>query len=132
LLANAQNLAWNAMYAHYDAEPDMAAFRRVYGYVDLIGPRGPLQCDSVYMGVSLQGPDAYYPPHAHQAVETYFTIGGTGDWKRGAEPWTSRPPGDVFLHTSGVRHATQSNTEPLLALAFWTSDLEGPIIIVRG
>ena len=125
-------LCWHSMYAHYEDEPDMAAFRRTYGYIDLISPDGPLICPDIYMGMSLQGPDAFYPPHAHKAVETYVIIGGKGDWKRGAEPWRTRSPGEFFLHTSGVRHATQSNDEPLLSLAFWTSDLNSPIVIIRA
>ena len=132
VLSAADHLCWHAMYAHYESEPDIAAFRRVYGYFDLISSEGPLRCDDIYMGMSLQGPDAFYPPHVHQAVETYVTIGGTGDWKRGAEPWINRPPGEFFLHTSGVRHATQSNDEPILALAFWTTALSSPIVLVRG
>ena len=96
------------------------------------GPDGPLRCRELAVDISLQGPDIYYPPHAHRAVEIYAIIGGTGDWKRGLEPWTSRPPGDLILHPSGIRHAMQSNAEPLLALGFWTTDLESPIVIVRG
>ncbi len=132
VLADAPLLRWFDMYEHYDDEPDMAVFRRSYAYTSLIGPDGPLSCGELFMGISLQGPDIYYPPHVHRAIETYAIIGGTGDWKRGLEPWTSREPGDLILHPSGVRHAMQSNAEPLLALGFWTTDLESPIVIVRG
>ena len=132
VLIDAALLRWIDMYEQYDDEPDMAVFRRSYAYTPLIGPDGPLPCGDLYMGISLQGPDIYYPPHAHRAVETYAIIGGMGDWKRGLEPWTSRPPGDLILHPSGIRHAMQSNAEPLLALGFWTTDIESPIVIVRG
>jgi mannose-6-phosphate isomerase-like protein (cupin superfamily) len=132
VLVDAASLSWLDMYEQYDDEPDMAVFRRSYAYTTLIGPDAPLPCRELYMGISLQGPDIYYPPHAHRAVETYAVIGGTGDWKRGLEPWTSRPPGDLILHPSGVRHAMQSNAEPLLALGFWTTELESAIVIVRG
>ena len=132
VLTDAAMLRWLDIYEQYDDEPDMAVFRRSYAYTTLIGPGGPLPCGELYMGISLQGPDIYYPPHAHRAVETYAIIGGTGDWKRGLEPWTSRPPGDLILHPSGIRHAMQSNAEPLLALGVWTTDLESPIVIVRG
>lgn len=132
VLVDAASLRWLGMYEQYDDEPDMAVFRRSYAYTPLIGPDGPLPCGELFMGISLQGPDIYYPPHAHRAVETYAIIGGTGDWKRGLEPWTRRPPGDLILHPSGIRHAMQSDAEPLLALGFWTTDLESPIVIVRG
>ena len=36
------------------------------------------------------------------------------------------------MHASGVRHAMQSNTEPLLALGLWTTDIDSPVVIVRG
>ncbi len=132
VLMDAASLRWLALYEQYDDEPDLAVFRSSYAYTTLIGPEAQLPCRELYMGISLQGPDIYYPPHAHRAVETYAIIGGTGDWKRGLEPWTSRPPGDLILHPSGIRHAMQSNAEPLLALGFWTTDLESPIVIVRG
>ena len=132
VLADAHLLRWFDMYEHYDDEPDMAVFRRSYAYTPLIGLDGPLVCGELFMGISLQGPDIYYPPHAHKAVETYAVIGGTGDWKQGLEPWTSRAPGDLIAHPSGVRHAMQSNAEPLLALGFWTTDIDSPFVIVRG
>lgn len=132
VLIDADLLRWLDMYEQYDDEPDMAVFRRSYAYTPLIGPDGPLRCRELAVDISLQGPDIYYPPHAHRAVEIYAIIGGTGDWKRGLEPWISRPPGDLILHPSGIRHAMQSNAEPLLALGFWTTDLESPIVIVRG
>ncbi len=132
VLVDAALLRWSDIYEQYDDEPDMAVFRRSYAYTSLIGPDGPLPCGELSVDISLQGPDIYYPPHVHRAVETYAIIGGTGDWKRGLEPWTPRPPGDLVLHPSGVRHAMQSNAEPLLALGIWTTDIESPIVIVRG
>lgn len=132
VVTDAGLLRWHDMYEYYDDEPDMAVFRRSYAYASLIGADGPLICDGFFMGISLQGPDIYYPPHAHLAVETYAIIGGTGDWKRGLEPWSQRSPGDLILHPSGVRHAMQSNAEPILALGIWTSDIDSPIVIVRG
>lgn len=132
LLAGAHLLRWFDVYAHYDDEPDMAVFRRSYAYTSLIGPDGPLICGEMFVGITLQGPDIYYPPHVHRATETYAIIGGTGDWKRGLEPWTSRPPGDLILHPSGIRHAMQSNAEPLLTLCLWTTDIDSPVVIVRG
>ena len=59
-------------------------------------------------------------------------IGGTADWRRGVEPWTSRPPGDFVLHPSGVRHATQTGLEPVLSMVAWISDIQSSVVIVRG
>ena len=125
-------LRWKEMYAEYDDEPDMAAFRRVYAYTLLVGPEAPLRSDRVKVGVTLQGPDALYPAHAHRAAELYAVVGGTADWRRGSEPWTRRPPGDFVVHPSGVRHAIQTNAEPLLAFVAWLSEIDSRVVIVRG
>ena len=127
-----QQLYWSEIYQQYDDEPDMAAFRRGYAYCQLIGPGGPLESDRVKAGLTLQSPDSYYPAHAHKATELYAVVGGTGEWRLGIDPWTTRPPGDFILHPSGMRHAMQTSAEPLLALFVWISDLDSPVIIIRG
>lgn len=132
LASHGQQLRWKSMYEQYEDEPDMATFRRAYAYTLLVGPEAPLRSDCVKAGVTLQGPDILYPPHAHKAKELYAVIGGTAQWKRGVEPWTVRPPGDFVLHPSGVRHAMQTNSEPVLALVAWTSDIDSAVVIVRG
>lgn len=132
LASSGHQLRWKDMYADYEDEPDMAVFRRAYAYTLLVGPESPLRSERVKLGVTLQGPDVLYPPHAHKARELYAVIGGTADWKRGVEPWTARPPGDFVLHPSGVRHAMQTNGEPVLALVAWVSDVHSTVVIVRG
>ena len=132
LAASGHQLRWKDMYAEYDDEPDMAVFRRAYAYTLLVGPEAPFRSQRVKVGVTLQGPDVLYPPHAHKAKELYAVIGGTAEWKRGIEPWTARPPGDFVLHPSGVRHAMQTSAEPVLALVAWISDIHSTVVIVRG
>ena len=132
LAAHGHELRWREMYEEYEDEPDMAVFRRAYAYTLLVGPEAPLRSERVKLGVTLQGPDILYPPHAHKAKEVYAVIGGTADWKRGTEEWISRPPGDFVLHPSGVRHAMQTNGEPVLALVAWISDIHSSVVIVRG
>lgn len=130
--AEGLGLAWREMYGEYDDEPDLASFRRVYAYTLLVGPEAPLKSDRFKLGVTLQGPDALYPSHAHRPPELYAVIGGTADWRKGSEPWTRRPPGDIVVHPSGVRHATQTHSEPLLAFVAWLSHIDSPVVIVRG
>ena len=120
------------MYAEYEDEPDMAVFRRAYAYTLLVGPEAPIRSDRVKAGLTLQGPDVLYPAHAHKAKELYAVVGGTADWKRGVEPWATRPPGEFILHTSGVRHAMQTGDEPTLAMVAWISDIQSSVVIVRG
>lgn len=126
------DLAWKDMYAEYDDEPDVASFRRAYAYTLLIGPDAPLDSDRFKVGVTLQGPDTLYPAHAHRSSELYAVVGGTADWRRGSEPWARRPPGDFVVHPSGVRHATQTHSEPLLSFVAWLSHIDSSVVIVRG
>jgi len=125
-------LHWESAYQDRDDEPDIASLTRNFAYTTLIGPGAPLHSDKVAAGLSLQGRDTYYPPHAHQAVEGYWIVGGDGDWKVGAEPWFPVKAGSSIFHDTGVRHAMQSNAEPLLTVWMWTSHLESEIVIVRG
>jgi mannose-6-phosphate isomerase-like protein (cupin superfamily) len=129
---NAAALAWHEGYTNYAGEPDMEALRANYAYTDLVGPGALLSSECIYLGVSLQAPQTFYPPHVHKAVEVYYVIAGTAEWQRGAEPWTVRPPGSFLLHGSGVCHAMRTRDEPLLTLTAWIGDLESESVIVRA
>lgn len=132
VLAVKDELRWETAYADREDEPDLAAFSRNFAWTWLIGSGGPLGTDKIAAGLSLQGRDTYYPPHAHQAVENYWVIGGDGDWKIGIDPWFPVEPGHAIFHETGVRHAMQTNSEPMLALWLWTSHLDSDLVIVRG
>jgi len=132
VLAVKDELRWNTGDEDREDEPDMAAFVRNFSYTTLIGPDAPLHSDTVAAGLSFQGRDTYYPPHAHQAVESYWIVGGDGDWKVGINPWFPVEPGQAIFHETGVRHAMQTNSEPLLAVWLWSSHLDSNLVIVRG
>ncbi len=132
LLVVTDQLKWRAPSTDREDEPDMAVFSRNFTSACVIGAGGLLPSDKVTAGFSLQGRDTYYPPHAHQAEESYWIIGGDGDWKVGTEPWFAVEPGDSIYHESGARHAMQTNEQPLLAVWLWTSHLESEVVIVRG
>ncbi len=132
LLAVADQLEWRASSKDREDGPDVAIFSRNFTASTVIGAGGLLPSDKVIAGFSLQGRDTYYPPHAHHAEESYWIIGGDGDWKVGTEPWFTVEPGDSIYHESGARHAMQTNERPLLAVWLWTSHLDSEVVIVRG
>jgi hypothetical protein len=72
----------------------VAIFSRNFAAATIIGSGGLLPSDKVSAGFSLQGRDTYYPPHAHRAEESYWIIGGDGDWKVDTKPWFAVQPGD--------------------------------------
>jgi mannose-6-phosphate isomerase-like protein (cupin superfamily) len=132
LLAVTDQLQWRTHSRDCEDEPDMALFSGNYTSTCVIGEEGVLPSDKISAGFSLQGRDTYYPPHAHHAEESYWIIGGDGDWKVGTKPWFAVEPGDSIYHESEARHAMQTNELPLLAVWLWTSHLESEVVIVRG
>ena len=86
LLAASDQLKWRASFYDPALGPDVVAFSRKFTAISLIGPSAIVRCDKVYAGFSLQDPDAYYPPHAHRAEESYWNIGGNSDWKISTAP----------------------------------------------
>ncbi len=131
-LANADRLEWISIYQAYEDDPTLAGFLDNYAIVRLAGPRGPLVCENMTAALTLQGPNTFYPPHAHKQEEVYGVLAGSATWQRGAEPWVTREPGEIFLHPGGVRHATRTAGEPLLSLACWTGDVTLPIVFVTA
>ena len=132
LLEVRDKIKWFAYSADYENEPDMAAFSSNFTATRVIGEGGVLPSNKVKAGFSLQGPDTYYPPHARHAEESYWIIGGNGDWRVDTEPWFAVKPGDTIYHQSRARHAMQTNALPLLAVWLWTSHLGSEVVIVRG
>lgn len=133
----APSLDWIGGESGYGGEPDMHAFCADYAFSALSGPaRWAKGCaavsDRVGLSYTVQGPGRLYPDHAHKAVEIYYVISGKALWKRGGEPWIERYPGDVILHTAGMRHAMQTLDEPLVAMAVWISDIESGLVVVRA
>ncbi len=132
LLAVTDQLEWRASSRSCEEGPDVAIFSRNFAATSIIGAGGLLPSDKVAAGFSLQGRDTYYPPHAHHAEESYWIIGGDGDWRVGSKPWFAVEAGDSVYHESGARHAMQTNEQPLLTVWLWTSHLDSEVLIIRG
>jgi len=132
LLAATDQLQWIAFSEAGDDGPDVELFQRKFTYTNVIGDGGLLSSSKVSGGFSLQASDTYYPPHAHTAEESYWIIGGDGDWKVNTKPWFPVIAGDSIYHHSGARHAMQTNEQPLLTIWLWTSHLDSEVMIVRS
>ena len=132
LLAVSNQLHWRASSKSSDDGPDIAILLRNFAVTTVIGAGGLLPSDKVYAGFSLQAQDTYYPPHAHYAEESYWIIGGNGNWKVGTKPWFAVQPGDSIYHESEAHHVMQTNENPLLTVWLWTSHLDSEVLIVRG
>ena len=132
LLAVSDQLPWRTPTRDGAGEPDMVAFSRNFTANTIIGPGGLLPSDKMMAGFCLQGRDTYYPGHLHRAEESYWVIGGAGDWKVGTRPWFAVKPGDSIYHESGMRHTMQTNEQAMLTVWLWTSHLNSDVVMVRG
>lgn len=132
LSAAVGRINWSAYPKERWSAPDLAAFMPNFAATVIIGDGGLLPSDKISAGYSLQGPDTCYPPHAHLAEESYWIVGGDGDWKVDMKPWFAVRPGDTVYHKSCARHAMQTNEQPLLSVWLWTSHLASEVVFVRS
>lgn len=130
LLAVADQLSWRMKENTGGVDPDLDVFSPKYTSNTIIGEQGLLFSDKVSAGFSLQGPDAYYPAHAHFAEESYWIIGGNGDWRVDAKPWFAVEQGDGIYHPPCARHVMQTNHQAMLTIWLWTSHLNSEVIMV--
>ena len=124
--------SWFSMYETYADDPEIVPLRSGYAVIRLTGPQAPWFSDGLTTAVTLQAPHVLYPPHAHKQREVYGVIGGVAEWQRGAEPWLYRNSGERIHHPSGVRHATRTGEQPLLAFASWLDDVHLKPVFVSG
>ncbi len=99
-----------------------AAYMAGYAYANLVGPDGPIDRPGVQVGMLLLGPGLVYPDHAHPAAEVYHVVSGTAAWRRDEDHWKPRVPGACIHHPAGMRHATRTGDETLLAWYCWHGD----------
>ena len=127
-----EELPWNQP-ASYRDDPRLDHFMANYAFVQMVGSQFdampvPWPNTRIRLGITLQGPNTYYPPHNHPAEEIYIVLAGAGAWRQGEQPWRERPPGSIIFHSSLEPHAMRTGGAPLLALFAWAGgDIEqGP------
>jgi len=128
LSALAPALAWTYSYPARAGGPDLSC---AVAFSQIVGPIGFRRSDRLRLGLTLIAPETRYPPHAHPAIETYLVIAGTALWSLGAGRARPQPPGALILHRSGMAHAMQTGTEPLLAIWSWRGDVTSPSVYLE-
>ena len=100
-------------------------------HADVVGPYGGLfAAEGFHLGAIILGPPVDYPAHAHPAVEIYYLLAGHGDWRRGHEAWTARPPGALFHHPPNMPHAARTADQPVLALVCLFGEVVAPPVLL--
>jgi len=116
LAALANHIAWGQTYSAQDFG---LGFLEKYGWMELIGQRGPIASNRIACGFLFLGPEIEYPRHSHEAEEVYVPLTGQTLWQHGDQDWAYRAPGLPIFHASRVPHAMRTETVPLLALYLW-------------
>ena len=122
-------LAWTYSYPARAGQPDLSS---AVAFSQIIGPGGIRRSDRLRLGLTLIAPGTHYPPHAHPAIETYLVIAGSALWSLGDAAAAAQPPGALIFHPSGMAHAMQTGTEPLLAIWSWRGDVTSPSVYLEG
>jgi quercetin dioxygenase-like cupin family protein len=122
-------LGWSSGGDFYGPTAD--DLHQTLAYADVVGPYGGLfAAEGYHIGPIIFGPHMNYPAHAHQAAEFYYLLAGNGEWQRGDEAWTSRPPGALFYHAPNMPHAARTADEPVLALVCLFGDVKAPPVLL--
>lgn len=116
---------------NYVAHEPTPGFLQNYAYAEIIGAKGTLLSKNLLLGVMLLGPHTLYPTHEHPASEVYVVLAGNANWQRDGGEWVLHPPNQPIYHAPWVRHATQTQAEPLLALYIWWGQIEQAASISR-
>jgi hypothetical protein len=108
----AYHLPWRYSYAKRSDAPGL---EDNMAFAEIIGPEAPYVSERVCLGLTLIGPNTFYPPHRHPAIELYYVVAGEATWT--ANGSSRRNPPDAFiLHDSQMIHAMQTHQRPLLAV----------------
>jgi mannose-6-phosphate isomerase-like protein (cupin superfamily) len=111
-------LRWEQSYRKQDGlVPD--AMLDAYGFVEIIGLRGPFISDRIRAGIAIWGPQVEYPQHQHQAEEIYVILAGSAEFSFDGSAAQTRRAGDLVLVDSNRRHGFRTAEECLLVYYLW-------------
>ncbi len=105
-------LAWDLGYRRLPP-----ALARRYAFAELLGPRGPVQADSLILGLVLLAPGTTYPQHRHRDIEESY-VSMAGAWSENDA--AVHAPGSLILNRADETHRlTVGDQEPCLLAYAW-------------
>lgn len=110
------------LYWQYGYEKMPRSLEKKYAYAELLGPRGPVQCEDLILGLVLFAPKCVYPAHSHEKItESYYCISGAVSENHAGV----YPPGSLIVNYASHEHAiTTSDIEPVLLTYAWVGEAE--------
>lgn len=121
-LARALREVKDALTWEYGYERIPRSLAQKYAYCEILGPKGPVQCDTLILGFVLFAPNTTYPQHSHHEIEeSYISISGA--WSENNSAVFA--PGSLILNRSGDEHRiTTGDRDPCLLAYAWTGPSE--------
>ncbi|WP_394180866.1 dimethylsulfonioproprionate lyase family protein [Yoonia maritima] len=101
----------------YGYEKVSKSLGQKYAYCEILGPQGPVQCDTLILGFVLFAPNTTYPQHSHQDIEeSYVSISGA--WSENNTAVYA--PGSLIFNRPGDEHRiTTGDRDPCLLAYAW-------------
>ncbi|MGB3828530.1 MAG: dimethylsulfonioproprionate lyase family protein [Ornithinimicrobium sp.] len=111
------SLPWELAYRNVPEK-----LTRDLGYCELLGPRGPVPCADLILGLVLLAPHSTYPQHSHEDIEeSYVTVSGT--WSENDAAVYG--PGSLILNRDNDEHRlTVGHPGPCLLVYAWLAPPE--------
>jgi mannose-6-phosphate isomerase-like protein (cupin superfamily) len=111
-------LRWEQSYRKQDGlVPD--AMLDAYGFVEIIGLRGPFVSDRIRAGIAIWGAQVDYPQHQHQAEEIYVLLAGSAEFSFAGDAAQTRRADDLVFVESNRRHGFRTGEEGLVVYYLW-------------
>jgi mannose-6-phosphate isomerase-like protein (cupin superfamily) len=115
---HSHRLRWEQSYRKQDGlVPD--AMLDAYGFVEIIGLRGPFVSDRIRAGIAIWGAHLDYPQHQHQAEEIYVLLAGSAEFSFEGDAAQTRRAGDLVFVESNRRHGFRTGEETLVVYYLW-------------
>ena len=118
LARHADDVKWEQTYTKADSAISEKMLA-TYGFVEVIGSRGPFVSEQVRSGIGVYGPGIGYPPHQHKAEEIYIVLAGGAEYRLDGQPPRYAKPGNLVFVPSMLTHGFYTSDEAMVVYYIW-------------
>ena len=123
LIPYIEHLDW---YQIFDGDGIDKTFAQGLLAGQIVGKRGIVRAEDVFVGLFLLAPGVTYPLHQHPALEVYYVLSGSINIRHGrAKAPMNIQPGETSVTPPHQVHELQTGESPCLIAYIWTGDMKG-------
>ncbi|SFR52049.1 dimethylsulfoniopropionate lyase DddL [Yoonia tamlensis] len=101
----------------YGYEKVTRSLSQKYAYCEILGPQGPVYCETLILGFVLFAPNTTYPQHSHQEIEeSYISVAGAWSENNSA---VYAPGSLIFNRPADEHRITTGDRDPCLLAYAW-------------